>query len=66
MKDLEEQAKATAPNPPKVWYHYADDTFIMLHMNLIQEFTPEERKALQELRADHTITILLTNKSKSE
>ena len=39
MEDFEEQALATTPNSPQVWYHYVDDTFTVLHMNLIEEFT---------------------------
>ena len=39
MEDFKEQALATAPNPPQVWYHYVDDTITVLHMNLIEEFT---------------------------
>ena len=38
MEDFEEQALATTPNTPQVWYH-VDDTFTVFHMNLIEEFT---------------------------
>ena len=39
MEEFKEQAGATAPNPPQVWYCYVDDTITMLYMNLIEEFT---------------------------
>ena len=39
MEDFVEQALDTTPNPPQVGYYYVDDTFTVLHVNLIEEFT---------------------------
>ena len=39
MDNFNESALATVPNSPQVWYRYVDDTFTVLHMNLIEEFT---------------------------
>ena len=39
MEDFEEKTLDSVPTKLNIWYHYVDDTFMILHEYAIQEFT---------------------------
>lgn len=39
MEFFEQQALTSAPNPPRVWLRYVDDTFVVIKTEYIDEFT---------------------------
>ena len=39
MEFFERVALASAPNKPRVWYRYVDDTFVVIKTAFVDEFT---------------------------
>ena len=64
MEDVEKRALSTFHLPPKIWKHYVDDTFVIIHKNLVEDFLDHLNRIENSIKftiereADHTLPFL--------
>ena len=53
MEVFEDKALTTAPMPPKVWYRYVDDTFVLIRDDEIERFTNHINRISPHIKYTH-------------